>query len=141
MKPTAHIMIGCHYQSDTFHQIQDRMSLVSSPDYAEILFLPRRATLGKTNSALSIIALSGSYEVPSVPEGVVICRPTDFTGVTSTVEHTWGLIHAVHRRIPAAAASAAWDREQFITPPAAFGNDNDYYWRTRQDRERCRTSC
>lgn len=40
-------------------------------------------------------------------------------GIKATAEHTWGLIHAIHRRIPAAhmaAVNGSWDRRDWPAP-------------------------
>lgn len=56
-----------------------------------------------------------------VPKGVRLVTTADvprweMRTITATVEHTWGLIHAIHRRIIAAAARPYSDRDLWLVP-------------------------
>lgn len=56
-----------------------------------------------------------------VPKGVRLVTTADvpreaMKRVTPTIEHTWGLIHAIHRRLLAAASRPNSDRDEWLVP-------------------------
>lgn len=61
-----------------------------------------------------------------VPEGVRLITTADvpshkLVNVRPTIEHAWGLIMALHRRLLPAASDAFGDRNDFVAPYQLFG--------------------
>jgi D-3-phosphoglycerate dehydrogenase len=97
---------------------------------AEILWMPLGhppPDIGRHGFPNLKIVVSNTTSSAHIPEEFkenvkVITLEDDhefLVGIKATAEHTWGLIHAIHRRIPAAhydACKGTWDRRRWPSP-------------------------
>jgi D-3-phosphoglycerate dehydrogenase len=146
MKPKMIVYKCCHLQPSVYEFLNRETDLqfFKNPDElfelhrdgstnmlreAEILWMPlgyeAPGLFQFTNLKAVVSNTTSSDHIPKIYKeaGIKVITLEDdrefLLGIKATAEHTWGLIHAIHRRIPAAhahACSGYWDRRAWSAP-------------------------
>lgn len=136
MKPTAIYIGECSYTKESLEAIAEAFDVFVTPSLGvvstevamrtEVMFAPAGFRVGPVGyPRLKYLVQNRTYTGDmSVPNGVEIIslagHQTVLEAITSTAEHTLGLIHAAHRLIPAAGRDitkkARWDRYSWAAP-------------------------
>lgn len=137
-KPTA-LLVDCNWQPKSIEHLENNFSLISRYSKVDVLFCSYNTNkqdlkyLIDRNSPLIVASNTTSRE--HIDEDlckehdvrIVTLNSTDkgMELITPTVEHTWGLIHALHRRLITRqhqVLSGNWDRHQGYVPPKMLSN-------------------